>query len=975
MCVQVRRISNEGQANFWNLKKEDFAKEIEAACTEKMQLSQQAARQGSFLTTNLKELIMTLKEYTQTDVQKTFEQCVNKHLKELPKLILTKNNVSVLDLESTLPKFRAIFKRLNDLLHDSNKKGKRRKLEKKEKSTSSQEKHSSDAQFVGLEREQDVCMDFVTLSTDTSDQPTVLKSDDESTVLKSDFINIINQYESYLLSAEIQFRNCAGLISSSIEKYCRPLVDAAANLAFAGEVIAVEVLKKELAKGTNLTDADLVTEIDMAAKVLRENTDLGHGITFNFLDKLEQWVLESLGISKWDRLGRGSFLSFLATHESTMANIFSWSTSRPSDYSNISSHSSHMSEIPSVVVLASELTLAVSNSLDERLCQYRDEQLTYTACISMLSAAEAGVTKLFHVSTFEKLGFGTFLEFFASNESLLQKITNLTSHLSVYSLSELEEVIGLLLEEDGALTEKAETLEKKTAKVFQVANFAFLGFGPSISPYVEKLRQPDTSRYKAAKCINAAALSMEEALLTKIDVSNRDFVIDLVRRCPCLVEIGEWLHWQILFQPTNGSLSTFIHSLKDEEETFLWHKSDLFVRLNKPTTHLEFEKTILSGNARIIAGDTLALMLETGSFANAPISLLRDYFRTGFLRLMAQTDVDTVHGLVLDILAWVPPWGGLRSSVFQVLQPALLDLGTKYSSSKSLEQALFLLAKKNEGTSTVFSSRCNLLHNLSLQSPDAMYHVWADDFWATRDGRISLPDVKTGLQYGPKKETLATPISFAPVQEVFVDSVTPLTTPVPSRATDTNCEYKISSMTPKEYIQYILLTKFPHENDILDRLLEKMSSDIYSEKHHFILELVQNADDNTYKNSIVPSLHFDIRIDEALFIIRNNEVGFSDSDVNALCDADNSTKGAGISIGQKGIGFKSVFVVSDEPEIHCKCTFQKKIHRRHSLFLPPFLSFLLYLALFVPSFSLSFIVFFCVFFFFFEVFFFVANLK
>ena len=47
------------------------------------------------------------------------------------------------------------------------------------------------------------------------------------------------------------------------------------------------------------------------------------------------------------------------------------------------------------------------------------------------------------------------------------------------------------------------------------------------------------------------------------------------------------------------------------------------------------------------------------------------------------------------------------------------------------------------------------------------------------------------------------------------------------------------------------------------------------------------------------------------------QVGFSKANVRALCDVGNSTKQHKIGyIGQKGIGFKSVFKVTDAAEIH-----------------------------------------------------------
>lgn len=54
-----------------------------------------------------------------------------------------------------------------------------------------------------------------------------------------------------------------------------------------------------------------------------------------------------------------------------------------------------------------------------------------------------------------------------------------------------------------------------------------------------------------------------------------------------------------------------------------------------------------------------------------------------------------------------------------------------------------------------------------------------------------------------------------------------------------------------------------------------------------------------------------------------NELGFTERDVRALCDIGASSKaaagGAGApkdQTGEKGIGFKSVFAISDKPHIH-----------------------------------------------------------
>lgn len=107
------------------------------------------------------------------------------------------------------------------------------------------------------------------------------------------------------------------------------------------------------------------------------------------------------------------------------------------------------------------------------------------------------------------------------------------------------------------------------------------------------------------------------------------------------------------------------------------------------------------------------------------------------------------------------------------------------------------------------------------------------------------------------------------------------------------------------------------------RGIKRLSLELYSKDTHFVLELIQNADDNSYSTgtegacgATPPSLKF--MVGEDSILVLNNEVGFTESNIRAICDVGKSTKGAHRSgyIGQKGIGFKSVFRITDTPAIH-----------------------------------------------------------
>jgi hypothetical protein len=102
----------------------------------------------------------------------------------------------------------------------------------------------------------------------------------------------------------------------------------------------------------------------------------------------------------------------------------------------------------------------------------------------------------------------------------------------------------------------------------------------------------------------------------------------------------------------------------------------------------------------------------------------------------------------------------------------------------------------------------------------------------------------------------------------------------------------------------------------LNNALRLLSEDLYSKKSHFVLELVQNADDNVYPKGAVPELT--ISLNATRLVVSNNEVGFNEDNITAICNvgASSKAKDKNHHIGEKGIGFKSVFSVSDAPEIH-----------------------------------------------------------
>ena len=99
----------------------------------------------------------------------------------------------------------------------------------------------------------------------------------------------------------------------------------------------------------------------------------------------------------------------------------------------------------------------------------------------------------------------------------------------------------------------------------------------------------------------------------------------------------------------------------------------------------------------------------------------------------------------------------------------------------------------------------------------------------------------------------------------------------------------------------------------LNGALKHLGADLYSSPLHFLHEFLQNAEDNTFPTSegVIPEVRI-ILADDYL-IISNNECGFRPKEVRSLCRLAESTKRPGVHIGQKGLGFKSVFACTNNP--------------------------------------------------------------
>ncbi|CAE7523838.1 NOV [Symbiodinium natans] len=111
-------------------------------------------------------------------------------------------------------------------------------------------------------------------------------------------------------------------------------------------------------------------------------------------------------------------------------------------------------------------------------------------------------------------------------------------------------------------------------------------------------------------------------------------------------------------------------------------------------------------------------------------------------------------------------------------------------------------------------------------------------------------------------------------------------------------------------------------SDSLCAAVERLATDLYESECHFLYELVQNAEDAHARarpeDSEEPCLTLRLGAPCSSFLhgyfsSESNEAGFTEGDVTALCGISVSS-----NMGRKGIGFKSVFAVSDRAHVLSK---------------------------------------------------------
>ncbi|XP_065109604.1 uncharacterized protein [Paramisgurnus dabryanus] len=454
---------------------------------------------------------------------------------------------------------------------------------------------------------------------------------------------------------------------------------------------------------------------------------------------------------------------------------------------------------------------------------------------------------------------------------------------------------------------------------------------------------------------------------------SRDQALASLLSAPLLQDLEEWSHWELVFQPNHGPLKDFIDKYCGKTRLLALEVSPgRLLRVTTDTSDKHFSKAAQDLDPVGTAGHLVSIVVADG-IPNTPTALLANHMESALNIAVAQEDItpgedgylySAVAKFVLECITLMP-----TRICKELLQQVFLEPLSKVLGQAKSKTLLLDAAQSN-------SRYLNKLHQMGLLLGIT---EWRTDFnnklvlpvipevplpiqSVVEDSMSDMSSVLSLNLVDNEEETVLSTSSsshrganqhdqgggdddddddeqmFELVSEVGDITDSSVEEEDPDR--EVQAEDQKSSDQPEEdsdgnehkaIIEDIRKTEFGIGVELneegqnlmrkqqarLGRSLERLSTELYSKDTHFVLELIQNADDNNYPNGgEQPALTFVVEKD--CITILNNECGFEEKNIRAICDVGRSTKGKHKYgyIGQKGIGFKSVFKVTDYPEIH-----------------------------------------------------------
>ncbi|CAF1395347.1 unnamed protein product [Rotaria sordida] len=412
---------------------------------------------------------------------------------------------------------------------------------------------------------------------------------------------------------------------------------------------------------------------------------------------------------------------------------------------------------------------------------------------------------------------------------------------------------------------------------------------------------------------------------------NETQLCQLILHCPLMINLHTWLQWANFFQPKYGTLRSFItkHENQFKDLRLLETSTGEVFRLPIDANLAEFEYALNTMHIRSAVGYLCSLIIKEVQIRRFPINVYRTSMDAWFCHLRSLATLDNDH---------IDP--------MQHILEFLMYLPVLIGQSRIIEELILVPLDKVFGdvSDNTINPRTKLW-NLANTQQRIKLEAWGYT--------VNVDEWKNEKKWSGYEELEERASDIKSENEFIQQQTTNIVSPSPSTATVTELFPIVTTNTSSNTSTSATLINMDNENDscqaafehiesirrgfgvdnsldpnsqsviknllgIIERSLDRLSNDLYLEHGHFLLELIQNADDNQYRPDLLPTLRFILSPERIL--VCNNEIGFQHANIAAICNVGASTKekhNQGYA-GHKGIGFKSVFMVSHRPEIHSR---------------------------------------------------------
>ncbi|EOD41083.1 hypothetical protein EMIHUDRAFT_250928 [Emiliania huxleyi CCMP1516] len=414
-----------------------------------------------------------------------------------------------------------------------------------------------------------------------------------------------------------------------------------------------------------------------------------------------------------------------------------------------------------------------------------------------------------------------------------------------------------------------------------------------------------------------------------------------LRCAPDLADLSEATLWDDVFAAELGPLREFVqrHSRELAEGAVLLEAEDgRFVRLSAPARVSALREAAALGDGRTAAAVAAALCVEHGSVRSAPIELLRDQVQRA-----CAGGGDQAARFVLEAVAALPPvlqaplglavfldpfcaeepdaWRSLLASASPVEVRALYRVGAAAGISLLTEHFARSLYTPSAASPPPPSDRKveGAASSAASSGGEGREAASASDTSSTAVQSPSLDPADASADHEPTAATAVTCVSGEAGRSadsaVRADGSDRAGGADEADATSRLCD-RVGAMYGASESE--ASGPMRELRGITTRAIHRLAEELYAGSAHFVLELVQNADDNDYPAGVVPELR--VEVTPAAIRFFNNEAGFSEANALALCSIGRSTKRADDPryIGNKGIGWKSVFKITPRPQVHSR---------------------------------------------------------